>query len=284
MDWFKKRNQGPSKQPSRREIPTGLWVKCERCEAILYRAELKRNHSVCSKCGYHFKIGSKEYIDLLLDPDSFEEHDAGLLTLDPLAFKEKRDYTDTIKTYQKNTGLRETAVTGMGRIENRPVSFTVFDGHFLGGSMGSVAGEKVARSIQRAIERRCPLVIVSTSGGARIHEGIYALMQMPKTALWLTRLSQARVPYISILTNPTMAGVMASFASLGDFTLAEPGAMIGFTGLRVIEQTIGSSLPEGFQTAEFFLDHGFVDQVVPRMQLRETVVKILGFFPDNAPR
>ena len=281
MDWFKKRSQGPRPGGNRREIPKGLWVKCNKCDAILFKDDLPRNYSVCSECGYHFKIGHKGYLEILLDPDSFEEHDQALRTKDPLKFKEKQSYPDYIKQYQERTGLMEAVVSGVGRIENRPVSLAVHDGTFIAGSMGSVVGEKIARTIQRALERQCPLIIISTAGGARMQEGILSLMQMAKTALWLTKLSEARIPYISILTNPSMAGVMASYASLGDFTIAEPGAMIGFTGMRVIEQTIRASLPEGFQTSEFFLEHGFIDQVVPRSELRATVSKMLSFFPDR---
>ncbi|MBI4551902.1 MAG: acetyl-CoA carboxylase carboxyltransferase subunit beta [Candidatus Latescibacteria bacterium] len=282
MDWFKKPNQGPKPQ-KKRETPHGLWLKCEQCDAILNRLELERNLGVCSnpKCRYHFKIGHKEYIQLLLDPDSFEECDATLVSGDPLQFREKQRYPEYLKQYQERTGLLEAAVSGTGRVGNRPVCLALLDGAFLAGSMGSVVGEKVARSIQRSIKTHWPLIIVSTSGGARMQEGILSLMQMAKTSLWLTRLAEARVPYISILTNPTMAGVMASFASLGDITIAEPGAMMGFAGPRVIQQALGTELPSGFQTSEFFLEHGFVDQVIPRYELRAALMKILGFFPER---
>lgn len=282
MDWFKKPNQGPKPQ-KKREIPHGLWVKCEKCEKILYRAELDRNYGVCTNpsCGYHFKIGHKEYIQLLLDPNTFEEHDASLRSSDPLQFKEKQRYPDYLKQYQERTGLLDAAVSGAGKIGDVPVCLTILDGAFIAASMGSVVGEKVARSIQRAIQTRQPLIIISTSGGARMQEGILSLMQMAKTSLWLSRLAEARIPYISILTNPTMAGVMASFASLGDITIAEPGAMMGFAGPRVIQQALGTELPAGFQTSEFFLEHGFVDQVIPRHELRPALIKILGFFTGN---
>jgi acetyl-CoA carboxylase carboxyl transferase subunit beta len=280
MDWFKRRQPGWNPQ-RRKEMPEGLWTKCEKCEAILYKAELERNYNVCSKCGFHFKVGYKTYIELILDPDSFQEYDAGLQSADPLTFKEKEAYPEYIRKYQERSGLKEAVITGTGRIDRRLVSLSIQDGAFIAASMGSVVGEKVARSIQRALTLRIPLIIIATSGGARMQEGIFSLMQMAKTSLWLTRLSEAKLPFISVITNPTLAGVMASYASLGDFTLAEPGAMMGFAGARVIEQTIRATLPEGFQSAEFFLEHGFVDQVVPRTQLRETILKILSFFPDQ---
>ena len=282
MDWFKKRSQGPRPGGNRREIPKGLWVKCNKCDTILFKDDLAKNYSVCSECGFHFKIGHKGYLEILLDPDSFEEYDHALRTNDPLKFKEQESYPDKLKRYQERTSLTEAVVSGTGRVDNRLVSLAIHDHRFLAGSMGSVVGEKIARSIQRSLELQCPLITIATSGGARMQEGILSLMQMAKTALWLTKLSEARIPYISILTNPSLAGVMASYASLGDFTIAEPGAMIGFTGMRVIEQTLRASLPEGFQTAEFFLEHGFVDQVVPRDDLRAVVNQILSFFPDNA--
>lgn len=280
MDWFKRKQSGLHPQ-QKKEIPKGLWVKCDGCESILHKAELERCFNVCVKCGHHFKIGYKKYLELLLDEGSFEEHDVDLKTTDPLKFKEKQNYPDYLKQYQKRTGLPEAVISGTGCIDTRKISLSIHDGTFLAGSMGSVVGEKVARSIRRSLKHKIPLVVIATSGGARMQEGILSLMQMAKTSLWLTRLSDEKLPFIVILTNPTMAGVMASYASLGDFTLAEPGAMMGFAGLRVIEQTIGSSLPEGFQTAEFFLNHGFVDQVVPRLQLREVLINILGFFPDR---
>ena len=280
MDWFKRKNSGLSSQ-RKREIPEGLWIKCETCEAILHRAELERNFNVCAKCGHHFKIGYNTYIELILDPNSFEECDTDLQTTDPLKFKEKQNYPDYLKQYQKRTGLHEAVISGTGRISDRKISLSVHDGSFLAGTMGSVVGEKVTRSVRRSLDQKIPLVVIATSGGARMQEGILSLMQMAKTSLWLTRLSKEKIPYVVILTNPTMAGVMASYASLGDFTLAEPGAMLGFAGLRVIEQMMGSSLPEGFQTAEFFFNRGFIDQVTPRSQLRNSLINILGFFPDR---
>ena len=280
MAWFERRQRGLNPQ-KRKEIPKGLWVKCDKCDAMLYKAELERDFNMCTQCGFHFKIGHQGYISLIMDPDTFSETDTDLRTVDPLQFKEKENYPDYMKRYQKRTGMQEAVVSGTGRIDGRLVSLSLHDGSFLAGSMGSVVGEKVTRSIRRSLDLKAPLLVVATSGGARMQEGILSLMQMAKTSLWLNRLSEEKIPFIVLITNPTMAGVMASYASLGDFTLAEPGAMMGFAGGRVIEQTIGSSLPEGFQTAEFFLTKGFVDQVVPRTRLRETLITILSYFPDR---
>jgi len=281
MDWFKRRQPGWN-PGERREVPRGLWIKCERCDAIHYKAELERNFSVCSKCQFHFKIGYRKYIELLTDPDSFQEYDTELETADPLKFREKEPYLEYLQKYRQRSGLHEAVVSGVARIDNRLVSLSIQDGAFIAASMGAVVGEKVTRSIKRAIELRTPLIIVATSGGARMQEGIFSLMQMAKTSLWLTRLSEERLPFVSILTNPTLAGVMASYASLGDFTLSEPGAMLGFAGARVIEQTIRATLPDGFRSAEFFVERGFVDQVVPRTQLRDALINILDFFPDQS--
>ncbi len=280
MAWFERRQRGLNPQ-KRKEIPKGLWVKCDKCDAMLYKAELERDFNVCTQCGFHFKIGYQGYISLITDPDTFVEADTDLRTVDPLQFREKENYPEYMKKYQKRTGMREAVVSGTGRIAGRLTSLSVHDGSFLAGSMGSVVGEKVTRSIRRSLDLSIPLLVVATSGGARMQEGILSLMQMAKTSLWLSRLSEEQIPFIVLITNPTMAGVMASYASLGDFTLAEPGAMMGFAGGRVIEQTIGSSLPEGFQTAEFFLAKGFVDQVVPRTRLRETLITIQSYFPDR---
>lgn len=280
MAWFERRQRGLNPQ-KRKDIPKGLWVKCEKCDAMLYKAELERDFNVCTKCGFHFKIGYQFYISLIMDINTFVETDTDLRTVDPLEFKEKENYPDYMKKYQKRTGMDEAVVSGTGRIGGRLISLSIHDGSFLAGSMGSVVGEKVTRSIRRSLDLRIPLLVITTSGGARMQEGILSLMQMAKTSLWLSRLSAAQIPFVVLITNPTMAGVMASYASLGDFTLAEPGAMMGFAGGRVIEQTIGSSLPEGFQTAEFFLNKGFVDQVVPRVKLQETLKTILSYFPDQ---
>lgn len=274
MPWFKKMKKfGLS--PKKREIPDGLWLKCEKCGEILYRKELERNLWVCGKCKYHFRISSKDYLGLLLDEGNFLEVESGLLPKDPLKF---REYKEKIEDSQKKTDLTEAVIAGEGEIGGHPVVICVMDFRFRGGSMGSVVGEKVKRAILKAEKSRKPLVIVSTSGGARMQEGILSLMQMAKTASALSELSRERIPFISILTDPTTAGVMASYASLGDIVIAEPGALLGFTGQRVIEQTIGEKLPDGFQRSEFMLEHGMVDMVVERRELKKTLVRVLSFF------
>ena len=228
MAWFERRQRGLSPQ-KRKEIPKGLWVKCDKCDAMLYKAELERDFNVCAHCGYHFKIGHQVYISLIMDPDTFEETEKDLRTIDPLEFKEKENYPDYMKRYQKRTGMMEAVVSGTGRIEGRLVSLSIHDGSFLAGSMGSVVGEKVTRSIRRSLELKIPLLVVATSGGARMQEGILSLMQMAKTSLWLNRLSEEKIPFVVVITNPTMAGVMASYASLGDF---HPGRTGRHDGLR----------------------------------------------------
>lgn len=230
---------------------------------------------VVPKSRYHFPLDAHGRISLLLDSDSFEEHDAALSSRDPLSFKGTSSYLDKLAENKKKTGLNDAVVTGTGTIQNIPVSIAVMDFRFLGASMGSVVGEKITRAIERGIERKIPVIIVSASGGARMYEGILSLMQMAKTSAALARLSAQKIPYISILTNPTMAGVMASFASLGDIILAEPGALIGFAGPRIIKDTTRVDLPEGFQTSEFLLKHGLIDQIVDRMEMRERLVSLL---------
>jgi acetyl-CoA carboxylase carboxyl transferase subunit beta len=251
---------------------------------IIYRQELARNFWVCAKCSYHFPITARNYIDILVDEGSFEEKDAGITPTDPLEFRDSKRYRDRLKESAEKTGLSEAVVTGIGRIEGRTVSLAVMDFGFMGGSMGSVVGEKVARGIRRALELGIPLVIISKSGGARMQEGILSLMQMAKTSAWLARLSDENLPFISVLTHPTTGGVSASFAFLGDVILAEPKALIGFAGPRVIQQTIGQELPEGFQLSEFMLEHGFVDRIVKRKDLKKVIAQLLGFMsPDREP-
>lgn len=254
------------------EIPGGLWVRCEGCGEILYRKTLEQNLFVCSRCSYHFRISARQYIEILLDTGSFEEYDATLLPGNPLDFPK---YPEKISEAQKKTNLIEGFIYGKGTISGFSIILGVMDFNFMGGSMGSVVGEKVAHSIRKAREEKIPLTIIATSGGARMQEGIFSLMQMAKTSAELALLAQERIPYISIVTNPTMAGVMASYASLGDINISEPKALLGFAGARVIEGTIGEKLPEGFQTAEFLLKHGFIDIVVPRKGLKSTLTKII---------
>ncbi len=259
-------------QTEKRDIPEGLWVKCPRCNEILYTKELDKNCKVCQKCNYHFRLNAQERIRMTVDEGSFQELDHELTTINPLHFP---NYSEKIATVQESTGLKEAILVGEATIEGNPVMIGVMDSHFIMGSMGSVVGEQIARTIEKAIERRCPMLLFSTSGGARMQEGILSLMQMAKTSAALAKLDEAGLLFISVFTDPTTGGVTASFASLGDIIIAEPGALIGFTGPRVIEQTIRQKLPEGFQRAEFMRQHGMVDMIINRLTLRDTLAKIL---------
>ena len=262
----------------KRDMPEGLWTKCEECGEIIYNKALEENLKVCPKCQYHFTLTAQERTQQLLDSGTFQELDGHLRPTDPLCFKGPRTYTEKIQLDQAATGLLEAALSGEGKLEGHPILFLVTDSRFIMGSMGSVVGEKIARAVERSMHRRIPLVIISGSGGgARMYEGMFSLMQMAKTSTALSAHHQAGVPFISVLTNPTMAGVMASYASLGDIILAEPKALLGFTGPRVIEQTIRQRLPEGFQRSEFLLEHGLIDAVVHRKQLKSTLVKLLEY-------
>ncbi|KPK99437.1 MAG: acetyl-CoA carboxyl transferase [candidate division Zixibacteria bacterium SM23_73_3] len=276
MEWFRKAKEGLIPQ-RKKEIPDGIWVKCDSCGEIIYRKELEKDLWVCSKCDHHFRIKSREYINLVLDHGELEEYDANLESSDPLGFKDSKRYPDRIKGSQKKTDLKDAVVAGIGKVDGLEISFGVMDFGFIGGSMGSVVGEKVARTIERSSERRIPLVIVSCSGGARMQEGILSLMQMAKTSALLARLYDQNIPYISVLTNPTTAGVMASYASLGDVIIAEPKALLGFAGPRVIQQTIKQDLPPGFQSSEFFLEHGFLDIICHRKDLKKNISLLLEY-------
>lgn len=274
MRWFVRKEKG-IKSKEKKPIPDGVWVKCDSCGEILYRKELEKNLWVCPRCSYHFRISHKKYLEMLLDEGTFKEKDGNLAPVDFLKFK---DYPKKIEKSMKNTGLKDAIICGEGKIEGMDVEICVMDFKFIGGSMGSVVGEKVKRAIYRAKERKVPLIIVNASGGARMQEGILSLMQMAKTASALNLLAEEKVPYISILTNPTTAGVMASYASLGDAVIAEPGALLGFAGPRVIQQTIKQELPPGFQRSEFMLKHGMIDMIVERKNLKKTVVTLLRHF------
>ncbi len=281
MSWLKKERTRVQKRKKeeRTELPEGLWTKCDGCGEALFQSVLEENLWTCPHCDHHFHVPARTYVGLLVDPDSFEERFQGLVAGDPLEFRDaKMRYPDRVKHAQKDTGLEDAALAGVATIGGRPVSLTVMDFFFMGGSMGSVVGEKVARSIETALAERRALVLVSSTGGARMQEGILSLMQMAKTSALLARLQDERLPYLSILTDPSTAGVLASFASLGDVILAEPGALVGFAGARVIRQTIGEELPEGFQRAEFVREKGFVDRVVHRKKMREEVARLLEFF------
>jgi len=279
MEWFK-RVKSNLKSQNKKSLPDGVWEKCPTCAEVLYRKELDRNHSVCTKCGHHFRITSDRYIELIAEPNTFYETNVGLTSVDVLKFRDNERYSDRIKRAVNKTHMNEAVRTGTCNIGETTVALAVMDFRFIGGSMGSAVGEKISRLIDLALHRELPLIIVSASGGARMQEGAYSLMQMAKTSARLALLSEAKLPFISLLTHPTTGGVMASFAMLGDIILAEPAAMVGFAGARVIKQTIGQDLPEGFQRSEFLLEHGFVDAIVPRSELRDMLQKSLSFFID----
>jgi len=278
MAWFKKEKSAdasPKTPPKKVKIPEGLWVKCDNCKEIIYRKEVEKNLKVCPKCDYHFRITASERLLYLVDEGSFLEVEDGLSPRDFLGFK---DYKDKLKSHRKKTGLKDALISGEGRIGGRPVSLVVMEFTFMGGSMGSVVGEKIVRAVERSIEKKIPLIAVSCSGGARMQEGILSLMQMAKTSAAVARLGEAGLPFISVLTDPTFGGVTASFSMLGDIIIAEPRSLIGFAGPRVIEQTIKQQLPPGFQRAEFLLEHGMIDMIVSRRELHATLGKILDFF------
>ncbi|HEX9819480.1 MAG TPA: acetyl-CoA carboxylase, carboxyltransferase subunit beta [Methylomirabilota bacterium] len=281
MAWFRRNAEESQGTPKRVVITEGLWIKCESCKEIMYRAEVERAGRVCPKCHYPFRITARERIGVLADGGSFEEYQAALTSADPLGFKDTKRYRDRLKAARQKTSMEEAVVTGLGRIGGHPAMLCVFEFGFLGGSMGSVVGEKLARAIELAIAKHVPVIIVSASGGARMQEGILSLMQMAKTSAALHRLAEARLPYLSLLTDPTTGGVTASFAMLGDVILAEPRALIGFAGPRVIAETIRQPLPDGFQRAEFLLEHGQLDMIVERRELKDTLRKILAFFADQ---
>ena len=274
---FTKKPRLAGGKSKKRDIPEGLWTKCPTCVTMIFDKELDENLKVCPKCGHHFPIGSRERIHSLVETCTFEEMDAGMTSVDILRFKGAATYKSKLEEYQKSTTLKDAVVTGLGKIGPHRLGLGVMDFGFLGGSMGSVVGEKLTRLIERATEKEMPVVIISTSGGARMYEGMFSLMQMAKTSAALAYHAQRNLSYISVLTHPTTAGVMASYASLGDLILAEPGAMIGFAGPRVIKDTTQAELPPGFQTAEFLLDHGLIDAIVPRREMKAQLIEHLDF-------
>ncbi len=279
VTWFRRRPSGPEKSDRRKvTVPEGLWIKCNNCSEIIYSKEIDRNLKVCPKCEYHFRITARERIDLLVDPGTFKEFDSQVHSEDPLQFKDSQKYRDRIKAAVKKTGLTDAVISGTSTLDGIPVVLTVFDFFFMGGSMGSVVGEKITRAVEKAVELECGIIIISSSGGARMQEGALSLMQMAKTSAALARLRREGLPFISVLTDPTTGGVTASFAMLGDVNLAEPNALIGFAGPRVIEQTIRQELPEGFQRSEFLLEHGMIDGIVNRKELKKTIVTLLRAF------
>ena len=275
MAWFRRSKTSIEGDRSRKDVPDGMWVKCDGCGEIIHRKQLQQQFFVCVKCNYHFRIGSREYIPILLDEGSFREIDRKMRSVDPLQFQDTKKYKDRVKDTMRRTELFDAVKTGTGKLNGMHVAIGIMDFSFIGGSMGSVVGEKIGRLVLKAMKSEIPLIIVSSSGGARMMEGAYSLMQLAKTSARLAQLSDAGIPYISVSTDPTTGGVTASYAMLGDVNLAEPGALIGFAGPRVIKQTIGKDLPPGFQRAEFQLDHGFVDAVVHRKDLKETISTLL---------
>ncbi len=277
MGWFKRSKQNISPESIKSDMPDGQWTKCDKCGEIIYSRQLEINAWVCIKCQHHFRIGSDEYIALLFDKNSFKELDKKMKSADPLHFEDTKKYKDRIKESIKKTGLNDAVKTGTGIINGQKVSFACMDFKFIGGSMGSVVGEKIARAIDKAYENKIPMIIISQSGGARMMEGALSLMQMAKTSSRLARLSDAGLPYISVLADPTTGGTTASYAMLGDVIIAEPNALIGFAGPRVIKQTIGRDLPKGFQRSEFLLDNGFVDVIVPRKELKQKLTDLLKY-------
>ena len=286
MSWIDKIKAGIGGKKTARD--EDLWVECKKCKEQIYIAELETNLRVCPHCDYHFRLATRQRIHQLMDQDTFKEYDQHLTSADPLKFKDTKKYKDRIKSLAKKGISNDAVITGSGSMESLPIEICVFEFSFMGGSMGSVVGEKITRSIERAMENNSALVITSSSGGARMQEGIFSLMQMAKTSSALSKLSEMKIPYISILTDPTMGGVSASFSMLGDIILAEPGALIGFAGPRVIEQIIKQKLPEGFQTAEFLLEHGLIDNVVHRKNLKSTVAQLLRVLksspvPESSP-
>ncbi|MFZ3246692.1 MAG: acetyl-CoA carboxylase, carboxyltransferase subunit beta [Candidatus Acidiferrales bacterium] len=280
MAWFKKENKPTEAPPSqeRRVKTEGLWIKCENCRSIIWKKDLEANWEVCPKCENHFRLGAKRRLELLLDDGKWTELDAELTSTDPLKFVDVKPYTQRLREAQDKLGMNDAVITAEGRLNGRPIICCSMEFAFVGGSMGAVVGERVTRAAERSAERKMPLVIVSCSAGARMQEGVVSLMQLAKVSAALARLDEARVPYISVLTDPTTGGVTASFAMLGDLNIAEPGAMIGFAGPRVIEQTIRQKLPEGFQRAEFLLEHGFLDAIVPRKELKNYIGHAFDFF------
>ena len=275
MAWFRKEKKPKEAVEKQTAIPEGLWIKCDDCKEIVYRKEVEQNFNVCPKCGYHFRLSARERFTLLFDDGQYKEFAGNIRSGDPLEFKDTKRYRDRLKVYEARVGKGDAVLCAEGKRDGLNVVVCAMEYAFMGGSMGSVVGEKLTLAIERCLDKQEPLIIVSCSGGARMQEGILSLMQMAKISAALAKLAEARLPYISVMTDPTTGGVTASYAMLGDLNIAEPNALIGFAGPRVIEQTIRQTLPEGFQRSEFLVDHGFVDLVVPREELKETVGKVL---------
>ncbi len=276
MSWFSREKAGIEKSEGKKiKVPEGMWVKCPGCSETILAKEIDANQNVCPKCGHHFRISARRRLELLLDGATWREYDAGITSVDFLEFKDAKSYQERINAAVAKGGSKDAVICGQGNIEGTPVQMAVFDFSFMGGSMGSVVGEKITRAIECALEKRTPVIIVSASGGARMQESILSLMQMAKTSAALAKLREAGLPFVSVLTDPTTGGVTASFAMLGDINMAEPKALIGFAGPRVIEQTIRQKLPEGFQRAEYLLEHGMIDLIVNRKDMKETLSRVL---------
>ena len=279
MGWFKRKLKGVNTPTiEKKETPEGLWYKCPKCNHVVSTEDHSLSLQVCRNCGHHEKIGSKNYFAIIFDDNKFKELDANLTSSNPLNFEDTKKYSDRIVATQKKTNLKDAARTAVGKINNQHLVVTCMDFEFIGGSMGSVVGEKIARAIDYSIKHKIPFLMISKSGGARMMEAAFSLMQMAKTAAKLSLLSKAKIPYISLLTDPTTGGVTASFAMLGDLNIAEPNALIGFAGPRVVKETIGKDLPEGFQTSEFVLEHGFLDLIVERKDLKEKLSQLISMF------
>ncbi len=285
MSWFEKLMPSRIRTESKdkRTVPEGLWTKCPACDGVLYRTELERNQDVCPKCDHHMRIGARRRLDLFLDPEPREEIGAELQPADPLKFRDSKKYVDRIKQAQKATGETDAMVVLRGQVEGVPLVAAAFEFKYMGGSMGSVVGERFVRAVNASLDHNVPLVCFSASGGARMQEALLSLMQMAKTSAALARLSKAGVPFISVMTDPTMGGVSASLAMLGDINIAEPHALIGFAGPRVIEQTVRETLPEGFQRSEFLLEHGAIDLIVDRREMRERIASLLAILTHRSP-
>ncbi|MDX2480179.1 MAG: acetyl-CoA carboxylase, carboxyltransferase subunit beta [Desulfuromusa sp.] len=282
MAWFQKKKTSIAVTEKKNvQVPEGVWTKCKNCQEIVYAKEVQRNLNVCPKCDYHFRIGARERIDLILDEGTFSEMDAKMRSVDFLDFKDTKKYKERIKAAVKKVGDGDAVICGEGHLDGLPVVVAVFDFSFMGGSMGSVVGEKITRAIEKGLDTNAPVLIFSSSGGARMQESIMSLMQMAKTSAALARLKAAGIPYISVLTDPTTGGVTASFAMLGDLNIAEPRALIGFAGPRVIEQTIRQTLPEGFQRSEYLLEHGMVDMIIPRKEMKQKLSQLLRIFTKS---
>jgi acetyl-CoA carboxylase carboxyl transferase subunit beta len=282
MAWFRKEKK--PKEPTERQvaIPEGLWIKCDSCKEIVYKKEVEQNLNVCPKCGHHFRLSARERFEFLFDDAAYKEFAMNIRSGDPLEFRDTKRYRDRLRVYEQRVGKGDAVLCAEGKLEGQTVVVAAMEYAFMGGSMGSVVGEKITSAIERAIERKVPMIIVSCSGGARMQEGILSLMQMAKISAALAALAEAGLPYISVLTDPTTGGVTASYAMLGDLNIAEPKALIGFAGPRVIEQTIRQTLPAGFQTSEFLVDHGMVDLITPRAEMKGSIARFLRFFTRAA--